>query len=209
MVALFVATSLFWGAVAVSSKAFMLLGGVGFALGAVWWWKQRAMIEKRTWAVGVVCCALISLFGAVGAITQTVVGGNVLRHNGTEEQTLEQVGMLRSDIARLEYWVELSNLSDADARVKSNEIALADDAAVLLAGAGDESWASVEVAEAARRVRSAAGYAHTALRSRYDTALQADPAKLTLRDQAVQATLEQVASAGSLLDSVERGVRGG
>ena len=204
-----VTVSLFWGAVAVGSRVPMAVAGVMFVVGARWWWRQRALIEKRTWAVGVVCCALVSLFGVVGSFTQTVVGDRVLRHNGVEEETLSQVSMLRRDLARIEYWVELSNLSDADARVNSNDIEIADGAAVLLAGAGDVGWASVELSEAARRVRAAAGYAHTALRSRYDTALQADPAKLELRDQAVQAVLEQMASAGSLLDDVEQGVRGG
>jgi hypothetical protein len=206
---MFVAVSLFWGSVAVSNYAAMALAGVSVVASGVWWWRQRAAIEKRTWAVGAASCVLVSLFGVVGVTTQTVVGNNVLRHNGSEEQSLRQIAMLRRDITRLEYWVDLSNLSDDNARVNVNEIALADAAAVLLAGASDEKWEKVEIAEAARRLRAASGYAHTALSSRYDTALQADPAKLVLRDEAVQAVLEQIASAGSLLDSVEQGVRGG
>jgi hypothetical protein len=206
---MFLAVSLFWGSLAVGNLVAMVIAGLAAVLAGAWWWRQRASIEKRTWAVGVVSCVLVSLFGVVGATTQTVVGDRVLRHNGSEEQALSQVSLLRSDIARLQYWVELANLSDDDARVNANEIGLADDAAVLLAGASDESWETVEISEAARRIRAAAGYVHTALRSRYDTALQADPAKIALRDEAVQAVLEQVASAGSLLDSVEQGVRGG
>jgi hypothetical protein len=116
--------------------------------------------------------------------------------------------MLRSDIVRLAEWKDLSVEDDNAARVDAQLIKEAIDAAVLLAGAKDESWRTPELGEAARRIRSAAGYMRDALAARYDTAMQFDQQRFDQIGPSLDLALEQALAADELLSVIEKNARG-
>jgi hypothetical protein len=152
--------------------------------------------------------AVVLLIGVVGASTQTVTKNGVVRHGGAVEQTLDQAAMLRRDIDRLVEWRDFSLEDDNAARVDAQLLKDAADAAVLLAGARDEDWKTAELSEAARRIRSAAGYMRDALAARYDTAMQFDQQRFDQIGFALDRALEQATAADALLTVVEKNAKG-
>ena len=196
------------GGFAVDSLLAVVLGVVSVALCAVWWWRNRFVFEQRTWAAMGAAVAVVLVIGVIGASTQTVTKNGVVRQGGAVEQTLAQVQMLRSDINRITEWKDLSIEDDNAARVDAQLLKDAIDASVLLAGAKDENWKTPELSEAARRIRSAAGYMRDALAARYDTAMQFDQQRFDQIGASLDLALEQALAADELLDIVEKNVRG-
>jgi hypothetical protein len=196
------------GGFAVSSLIATAVGVIGVSLCAMWWWRNRFVFEQRTWAAMGAAVVVVLLIGVVGASTQTVTQNGVVRQGGAVAQTLEQVEMLRSDIVRLAEWKDLSVEDDNAARVDAQLIKEAIDAAVLLAGAKDESWRTPELGEAARRIRSAAGYMRDALAARYDTAMQFDQQRFDQIGPSLDLALEQALAADELLSVIEKNARG-
>lgn len=203
------AQTLLWGSVAVGERL-----GTAAALCVTvacgWhWWSRRGLIERRTWAAAGVAVLLVGALGLVGVVSQTVTEQGPLRIGSPQERTLEQAAMLERDLQRIQYWGDLALLSEDEAKVRSAEIRSAVDAAVLLAGASDESWTTPELGEVARRIRAAAGFSHDALTLRFDTALQPDQAKLDAIPALVAAADEQAQQAATLNSTVVQSVRGG
>lgn len=196
------------GGVAVGSVVSVALGIVWVASCAVWWWRNRFVFDQRTWAAMGAAVAVVLLIGVVGASTQTVTKNGVVRHGGAVEQTLDQAAMLRRDIDRLVEWRDFSLEDDNAARVDAQLLKDAADAAVLLAGARDEDWKTAELSEAARRIRSAAGYMRDALAARYDTAMQFDQQRFDQIGFALDRALEQATAADALLTVVEKNAKG-